>query len=56
VVTGTYTTDPAAAIGTIVNQEFTKITGGMFCPASGKVDMAFTLESDDAKPLDFYIR
>lgn len=55
-VTGTYTTDPAAAIGTIINQEFTKITGGVFCPPNGKLDMAFTLEEDVASPFDFYIR
>jgi hypothetical protein len=46
-VIGTYTTHPADAIVTIKDQEFVKkpgaIGGGAFCPASGKLDMAFTL-------------
>lgn len=45
-VTGTYTTHPADAILTIENQEFKKITGGAFCPGSGKLTMAFTLTED----------
>jgi hypothetical protein len=46
-VNGTYTTHPIDAIGTIIDQEFTKITGSFFCPASGKLDMAFTLTTDN---------
>jgi hypothetical protein len=51
-VTGTYTTDASPsfsdAIATINDQEFKKITGSGFCPASGKLDMAFTLTEDKA--------
>ena len=54
-VTGTYTTHSAAAITTISGQEFTKVTGSGFCPATGKLDMAFTLETDTATPTDVYI-
>ena len=46
-VTGTYTTHPADAILTITGQEFTKVTGGAFCAASGKLDMAFTMTTDN---------
>lgn len=55
-VTGTYTTHASAAIATISGQEFTKVTGSAFCPGSGKLDMAFTLETDTAEPTDVYIK
>lgn len=45
-VEGTYTTHPADAIMTINEQEFKKFTGSGFCPANGKLDMAFTLATD----------
>lgn len=50
-VIGTYTTDKSPefsdAILTIKDQEFKKITGSAFCPATGKLDMAFTLATDE---------
>lgn len=54
-VIGTYTTHPAAAVLTIQNQTFTRVTGGNFCPPEGSLDMAFTLETDEASPQDAYI-
>lgn len=56
-VSGTYTTHPNAAIVTISGQEFTQVTGSAFCPPTGKLDMAFTLETDPASgsPSDVYI-
>ena len=54
-VTATYTTHPAAAIATVSGEEFKKTTGSVFCPESGKLDMAFTLETDVANPQDVYV-
>lgn len=55
-VTGLYTTHSAAAIATISNQEFTRVTSNSaFCPPSGKLKMAFTLETDAVNPTDLYI-
>jgi hypothetical protein len=55
-VIGTYTTHPNAALLTIKDQEFKKTTGSAFCPASGKLTMAFTLEDDTGgTPKDVYI-
>jgi hypothetical protein len=46
-VEGTYTTHPSDAVLTIHDEEFKKITGSGFCPVSGKLDMAFTLATDE---------
>lgn len=44
---GTYTTHPEDLIASVdAGQPFKKITGGGFCPASGSLDMAFTLTTD----------
>jgi hypothetical protein len=53
-VTGTYTTHPADAIGTITAQKFERTTG-IFCPASGELFMAFTLGTDPKDTEPFYI-
>lgn len=46
-VIGTYTTHPADLIATIVSQTFTRSAGSSaFCPATGTMDMAFTLTTD----------
>ena len=46
-VTGTYTTHPADATLTIAEQEFKRnSTSSAFCPASGKLTMAFTITTD----------
>lgn len=53
-VVGTYTTHPSDAILTVIDQEFTKVTGSAFCPANGKLDGAFTLRTDtpnDTEPI-----
>lgn len=46
-VTGTYTTHPADLVMTISNQVFKRITGSVFCPSEGVLQMAFTLNSGD---------
>lgn len=44
----TYTTHPADAVATVDgNQHFKKVTGGLFCPNEGTLDMAFTLTTDE---------
>jgi hypothetical protein len=45
-VNGTFTTHPEDAILTISEIEFAKSGGSFLCPASGKLDMSFTLEHD----------
>lgn len=42
-VTATYTTHPAAGVMTTSGQNFTKTTGGAFCPSEGTLDMACTI-------------
>jgi hypothetical protein len=54
-VTGSYTTHPNDAVLTLSEQEFTKSVGSAFCPGSGKLDMSFTLRTDDANTQPMYI-
>lgn len=55
-LTATYTTHPNAAIATVdAGQSFTKTTGSSFCPSSGELDMAYTLETEGPSPTDLYV-
>jgi hypothetical protein len=57
-LTATYTTHPADAVATVdAGQPFKKVTGGVFCPNEGSLDMAFTMTTDapgevDGEPLN----
>jgi hypothetical protein len=46
-LTATYTTHPADAVATVTNQNFIRHNSSVFCPAEGKLDMAFTLTKDN---------
>jgi hypothetical protein len=47
VVSGTYTTHPSDAVGTVSKQLFKRVTSGsIFCPAEGELFLAFTLTTD----------
>ena len=52
---GTFTTHPEDAILTVSEVEFAKSGGSFLCPASGKLDMSFTLEHDSAGTNPVYI-
>jgi opacity protein-like surface antigen len=48
-VEGTFNTGPPEALLTVSEQEFKKSAGGFLCPSSGKLDMQYTLETDNAE-------
>jgi hypothetical protein len=53
---GTLTTHPTDALVHLVEQEWVKFSGGAGCPSSGKLNMTFTLETDNtlqAEPMYF---
>lgn len=54
-LSGSYTTHPADAVLTLTEVEFTRVTGSGFCPASGKLNMAFTLRRDNPTTDVIYI-
>jgi hypothetical protein len=54
-VNGTYSTGPPQAVLTVSEQEFKKSAGGFLCPSSGKLDMKFGLETDNAEKLPIWI-
>lgn len=45
-IVGTYTTHPADAVLSISGNQFTKVTGGVFCPASFEIHLGLTLTTD----------
>jgi hypothetical protein len=55
-VSGTYTTHPADAVLTVTSSGFKLIRGNtFFCPASGHLSQAFTLEKDSEVSEPLYI-
>lgn len=55
-VSGTYTTHPSDAVGTISEAEFTRVAGeAMVCPAEMRMNMSFTIEKDAATAEPAYI-
>lgn len=54
-VSGTFATEPEDAVLTISEQSFSRAAGGFLCPGSGKLDMAFTLETDVPGTSPLYI-
>lgn len=55
-LTAPYTTHPSATIATVATQQFSKNTGGGFCPSAVAWDFAFTLKTDTKIPEDVYIK
>jgi hypothetical protein len=54
-VEGKFSTGSPQAILTVSEQEFKKSAGGGLCPASGKLDMKFGLETDNAGHAPLFI-
>lgn len=46
VLSGTYTTHPSDAIFTVQKENFTKVTGNVFCPGAWEMVWAFTMTTD----------
>jgi hypothetical protein len=57
VLSGSFITDSSDgdAVLSMNSNEITKEEGGIFCPSSGRVDVSYTLEADEAGTTPMYI-